>query len=323
MHVANDHSHISAVNAARCVNCHSMHQDKAEAVRDSSSQCVGCHKKLGTSIGSATDFADAHPEFSLSLIRDDDKVSVKLDGNPSPPEKPGLKFSHQRHLSPKGISTPDGDTIMNCQNCHHLEASGKHFAPMTMKLTCQQSRCHTLRFDEPIYGVVVHGSERDVMNKIRSFYLKQLIESPAKEGQQCASVPRSGSALQRSLDCADSLARKHAGGSLFKTTGTTLKCALCHDIKETGAMDVPWKVSSVRLQRDWQPKASFDHSKHATTKCAKCHDKQASTTSEDVSFPRIELCRECHAGNTASAGKFKSNCTGCHQFHRVIASPAQ
>lgn len=319
MHLAQDASHREALTGAQCIDCHPAHQGKAETRKNISPQCVNCHKTIDTTVAEAKDFGNAHPHFHLTVPSGKNVVRVSQNEKAMPPEKSGIKFSHQVHLAKSGVSSPDGDTVLTCRDCHKLNESGIHFAPMTMANTCQQSRCHTLRFDEPVSGIVPHGSERDAMNILRNFYANRLAASPLGSFGECPPVAKAGNSLKRTLDCADTLAHQHAATTLFRENGEKLKCALCHEITTTGNMDVPWKVAPIAINHDWQPKAVFVHAKHGTIACTDCHDKANSKSSVDISFPRIEKCRECHGetGSFVSAARITSGCDSCHRFHRV------
>lgn len=322
MHLSANDLIASKSSAVRCAECHASHRGKVDAMKDGLPQCVACHKSFGTSVGDARDFGTRHPPFQLTVPVGKNIVRVPPDAKAIPPDRSGLKFSHQVHLAKNGVSTPTGDTVLTCRDCHKLETAGNHFAPMAMTMTCQQSRCHTLRFAEPVHGVVPHGSEREVMNSLRSFYANWLADSPAENGRECAPETKTGNVVRRTLDCADRLAHKNAASSLFKETGENLECALCHEVTTTERKDVPWKVMPVSINRDWQPKAIFVHAKHDTVDCTQCHDKANSKASEDVALPPIEKCRECHTGTFGASGRVKSNCESCHRFHRVARNPS-
>lgn len=307
--------HEGAFAEVRCADCHAAHQGKAEAIKADASRCSGCHERLGTTVANARDFGRDHPPFRLTMTNGQDLVRVAQHAVRMPPEKPGLKFSHKLHLAKEGVSSPDGDTVLTCRNCHKLEESGNHFAPMSVEMTCQQSRCHKRRFAEPGSGFVPHGSEAATLDRLRGFYVAWLADAP-QNAAKCPPPAKAGTMVRRTLDCADELARRHAAATLFRQTGEDLECAQCHEITETGDRNIPWKVAPVRIQRDWQPAASFGHAKHATMACSACHDKAGSATSADIAMPRIEKCRECHAGDDAVSGKLVSNCESCHRFHR-------
>lgn len=319
-HLAKDDLHASVFKSMRCTSCHLDHQGREGLVLHNSSGCVVCHgdikrKNASTKMGNVHDFGSDHPPFRIALLDGKDISRIRQGKNVKLVEKPRLKYSHQVHLDKKGVSSPLGRTVMVCGDCHKADEAG-HFAPMTMRGTCQQSRCHELYFAEPVEGVVPHGSEREVMDKLRGFYTKWLAESADRNREECAQTGGSGNVAMRTLECASELAHKNAAATLFKQDGEDIECAVCHEIEETGVKDVPWKVASLQINRDWQPGAVFAHAKHGTIGCTECHDKANSKNSGDVAMPTIEKCRECHAGNRPVKGKVRSACGSCHQFHR-------
>lgn len=322
-HLAADHALKDVLGGVRCADCHPAHEGKAAALHGGLPTCLNCHKNLGKEIAKVKDFGAAHPPFQLTLPAGRETLRVRQDEKPLPPERSGFKFSHHFHLDKEGVSSPDGRTLLTCRDCHKLEAAGDHFAPIDMKMTCQQSRCHRSRFEDPAVGLVPHGSEREVMGRLRAAYAAWLAEAPRENAWQCESrIDKGGNLVQRTLDCAALLARDQAESTFFRTSGDNLDCALCHEINATQSPEVPWKVAPVRINRDWHAKAVFPHARHGTLECAECHDKADSKSSADISMPPIGKCRECHAGVKATANKLKTNCEDCHRFHRVPGQPS-
>jgi hypothetical protein len=314
-HLATDDLHTGAFKNKHCTDCHLDHQGENGLLNHNSAQCAGCHSaiksvKADTKLNNVNDFSAGHPPFNITLQDGNKTTRLQQDDKNKLIEKPGLKYSHQVHLAKEGISTPQGDTVMQCQDCHKIEESGMHFAPMTMKKTCQQSGCHALDFTDPVEGLAPHGSERAVMDRLRVFYSKWLADSPANRA----------ACMQGTKDCANELAVKSAATTLFRnkpvSTGDKLECGMCHEIEPAGDNDVPWKISLVQINRDWQPGAFFTHSKHGTMNCTECHDKINSKTSSDIAMPTIKKCRECHVGEQKTKGKIRSSCESCHRFHR-------
>lgn len=320
-HLVKNDVHADAMNSMHCTGCHPDHNGVKGLLRHDSSQCTVCHddikaKKATTKLANIHDFGTDHPPFRITLQDGKNAVRVRQDEKEKLVEKSGLKYSHQVHLDKKGISSPQGDTIMACQDCHKVDETGAHFASMTMQKTCQQSRCHTLNFTEPVEGDVPHGSEREVMNTLREYYAKHLIDSPAEDAAACTLLRGAGNVAKRTLECANDLARKYAAATLFRKDGKNLECGECHEIEPGGDNDVPWKVASLHINRDYQPGAVFAHAKHDTVSCTECHDKMNSKISADIAMPTIEKCRECHAGKRPAKGKIRSDCDSCHQFHQ-------
>lgn len=278
---------------------------------EESSICVKCHADLkGHGIKSKLpdikDFDQGHPAFRLALREGPQGRKVTLiQPHPGevPTEKSGLKYSHMVHLDKEGVSTPDGGIVMICQDCHIDDGSGVHFQPMDMKKTCQQAGCHSLDHTEPLVGMAPHGSEKMVMDELRTFYLHWLTEHPEPN------------CTQKGLaDCADARAREHAASTLFRDD---VECGECHEIQSTDDPTMPFKVAPVYFNRNWQPGAEFSHARHSTMQCTDCHDKTNSEASEDIAMPSAKKCRECHAGENAPGDRIHSPCGMCHRFHRA------
>lgn len=317
LHLAKDEIHADAIKNMRCTECHLDHRGHEGILPHNSSKCVACHadikkKNISTTLADVHEFDKDHPQFRVMLQSGKERFRVSLDDKEKLVEKSGLKFSHQVHLDKNGVSSPQGDTVMVCRDCHKIEESGIRFAPMMMQKTCQQSHCHSLLFMAPAEGFAPHGSERAVMDSLRKFYTNWLAGSP-KNMAECGRAGGAGTAALRALNCANELAQKNAGATLF---GDKLECGECHEIQPAEDKEAPWAVAKVHINRDWQPKATFVHAKHDTMNCTECHDKINSKTSAEVSMPRIEKCRECHVGDVDAKGKIRSDCDSCHRFHR-------
>lgn len=322
-HLAEDDLHARVFKGMRCTVCHPDHRGNEGLVLHDSSICVNCHgkiksRKANTVLADIHDFGKDHSLFHITLPDEKKAIRVRQDKKEELVEKPGLKYSHQVHLDKKGVSSPLGRTVMVCRDCHKVNEAGTHFEPMTMKETCQQSRCHKLFFTEPVEGVVPHGSEREVMNNLREYFAKWLADSPTKNMESCAQTTAAGNIAKRALECANDLAQKYAAATLFKVKGEDLECGVCHEIDATGNSDVPWKIAPLHINHDWQPRAVFQHSKHNAIDCTECHDKVNSKVSADVAMPTIEKCRKCHVGNRPAKGKIRSTCDSCHRFHQGV-----
>lgn len=317
MHLADDDLNTKTFKDVRCTTCHLDHRGKAGLVLHDSSGCVACHgniesKKTSTKLDDVHDFETGHPPFHITFPIGRKVARIRQDDKGKLAEKTGLKLNHQVHLDKKGLLSPKGNTVLVCRDCHKLEESGTHFAPMTMEKTCQQAECHLQYFTDPAEEAVPHGSERDVLNRLRELYARWLATSPRESKSACNTAVAPGNATERTVDCINNLARKTAA-TFFKEN---LECGQCHEIEPSGDNDVPWKVVQLHLNRDYQPGAVFSHSRHDTIDCTDCHDKTNSRLTSDVAMPTIGKCRECHAGDRDSKGKIRSACDSCHRFHK-------
>jgi len=320
-HLPGNHAEQGRLDAVRCTACHPAHAGKAIARKDISPTCINCHAGIDAPVAQARDFGSTHPEFQLAFPQGKETVRVAQDKQPLPPDESGLKFSHEFHLDKKGISTPDGDTVLTCQNCHKIDAAGNDFAPIEMKATCQQSRCHTQLLAEPVSVFIPHGSERLPMEKTRTHYLNSLAESPEELVRQCGPIPKDSTGIGHAIACANLSALKFAGLNIFQSKGEMLQCGLCHTLRKTENRETPWRVTAIHINRDWHTQTVFSHAKHATSKCEDCHQKSKSARAEDLSMPDIASCRQCHTGMAGSSSKVKSRCNTCHSFHRHPTTP--
>lgn len=314
-HLKDEALHASLFQDSRCTDCHIDHHGEAGLMQHSSPRCVACHGDIKSTVAKSAianvhDFATDHPSFRITLQNAKNgrpAIRVRQNQNQTVAEKTGLKFSHQVHLDKSGVSTPGGDIVMKCADCHQLDESGNHFAPMTMAKSCQQSGCHSLDFMPPVEGAVPHGSERVAMSHIRDYFTKWVVD-----GNQPDCDRAIGNSMQKALSCAGKLARENAAASLFVSDAG---CGECHELVATGDLDVPWKVAPLNINRNWFSKSVFPHARHGTVECTGCHDKMNSKKSADVSVPDIAKCRECHAGEHPAKGKISTTCQACHKFH--------
>ncbi len=311
--------------AHRCIDCHAMHPGKAAATRGDDRACTGCHAGLEGDIARIGNFGHAHPEFQLSLLRGKGIERVS-QAAPLPPERNGLRFPHELHLAAKGVSSPEGDTVLRCADCHRPEPGGAGFQPVDMAQGCQQSRCHTLRYPEPVLGVIPHGSERLPVDHLRRHFLAELAALPPAEFRtrcRAETTPGSGpgtagasGAIDQARRCAERLALSFAGGNLFHTSGDGQVCGLCHGIRRTENASTPWRVTPVRMTRDWHAGARFPHQRHATQACSDCHRKEKSESADDIAMPGIAVCRDCH-DDRSGGRRIGTPCMACHAYHRV------
>ena len=315
----------------RCANCHADHKGPNAPVRRDPDLCGNCHSDLkrlasDTTLADATDFATDHPPFKLTLWQGpkrDDVIRVPQTAQAKLVERSHLKFPHDVHLK-TSISGPKGRRTLECLSCHVPDKSGKRFEPISMKVACID--CHTLEF-EPAATTrqVPHGSVDDVMLTMQEFYaniaLNKIPVDVVDIGEIRRGLPRfntgeiSEEQRKRALAWAKAKAQQ-VSEDLFEAR----VCIVCHEITKAAirgksGKETVWGVVPVHVPTVWMPKASFDHLKHRTNKCAGCHDVEKSRVSADIAIPDIGRCRDCHAGNVPAANKVVSTCVSCHHFH--------
>jgi predicted CXXCH cytochrome family protein len=315
----------------RCANCHADHKGPDALVRRDPDLCVTCHGSLkifdaGTTLANVSDFAVNHPPFKLSLWKgpkSGDVVRVSQTDKANLIEQSHLKFPHDLHLK-TSVRGPKGRRTLECRSCHVPDASGKGFEPIVMKTACIE--CHTLEFEPAVTTrQVPHGSVDDVMLTMQEFYaniaLNNIPVDVVDIGEIRRGLPRLGTGIiteqQRQLALTWAKAKaQQVSEDLFEAR----VCIVCHEVTQAviqgeSGSEVAWGVASVHVASTWMPKASFDHAKHRTNKCADCHDVEKSKSSADIAIPTIERCRDCHAGNRPAANKVVSTCVSCHDFH--------
>ncbi len=320
-HIADPVLFEKAFRNKRCADCHPDHRGDLPIER-LDKQCVSCHGNIKAinpraSHTSIQDFSVDHPDFKLTLKTghgERDFREVTQIGNVK--EKSGLKFSHLVHLNKKGISTPDGDTVMVCQDCHLPDDAGLRFNPISMEKSCQQSGCHALDFDPPVADrPLPHGSVPKLMDTLREYYAKAAVDEMLTSGtRECAGEPTTGKNL---LERVQSCAKNQVGANLHKLFTSKEGCVECHEVSpQPENADEPWKVHAIQITQHWLRHAAFSHSRHATSRCTDCHDKENSRSSGDISIPDIKKCRTCHVGAKEVKGKVSTSCEACHVFHR-------
>jgi hypothetical protein len=306
------------MGASRCADCHHEHHG-ARSMEDLDPKlCVDCHGKL----------KDTHPEAKQ------ENISSFTSGHPGfkfPPVDEGIHFPHNIHMAKEGIRSPDaavasgGKVVMQCNDCHELE-QGRHFyKPVEMEKHC--SKCHRLDFEPGRTSrQVPHGDVAGVLTTLREFYAgvalgavpmaapapQTMMLRPGEKRKRIGPLPTVASA-EWVTDSAEKAAYE-----LFEKR----VCHDCHEIQKTnaapddpaGIRGVTWTVKPVVQRVRWLPKSEFEHSRHASEKCERCHSAATSQLATDVLMPPIDTCRECHVAEPQPE-KVTSGCQTCHGYH--------
>ena len=331
----------------RCASCHREHKGTQLAPR-AQQLCASCHMQITAAAPNAqskdvgdfsrADSEKAHPEFRLSLVDADQPRVVRRvrQGTPRSAdmiERSNLKFSHEKHLDPRGVNRDaravnqdpsgvrhpkKGRVVLNCADCHQPADGGRLMAPVTMQRHCQE--CHSLAFEREVTErQVPHGSAEAVVTMLREFYARLVLGDVPPDVRPPPDFPRMrpGAVLdyqdrQQALRIADARVQLVLR-ELFEARPPRQVCSLCHHVSRQA--DGAWKVAPVKVATEWMPRATFTHAKHATEKCSSCHDVSRSKDSRDIAMPDIARCRQCHVGARAIAEKVTSDCATCHEFH--------
>lgn len=318
-HIPDPALHDKVFSNIRCSSCHLDHRGRIGLIRHDTQQCVTCHGNIkkrhdAARLSNVHDFSD-HPAFQLTFKAEpggQDK-RVRQSGKSQLVEHSGLKFSHQEHFDKALIELPGDQTRdIECADCHVPTDAGTGFRPMSMPLTCQQSKCHSLELTPPIEGrKVPHASEKVVMTMLRELFTSRAVNQVGKDSVATFD-------LKHARDGAENEANRNAAALFTKENEGT--CLECHEVSHTPKnRETPWKVAPVHITEHWLPKARFPHDKHSTAACTSCHDVLKSEKSADVAIPAISKCRECHVGSKEAKTRISSTCDTCHNFHDVRA----
>lgn len=314
-----------------CQACHKEHMGPAHIIREDQAFCVGCHvklKKVGedSKLRETRDFGTAHPEFRPLVIVDPvakKRVRQVLDPAKWPVEHSNLKFTHKKHLDPKGVRVPDetGRRVLKCETCHKLALNGADMQPIRMETQCAQ--CHRLQFEpKRPERVVPHGNAERVMATLQDFYRAQALSGGVARADAPPSVRRRpGTVLTKpqrleAMAWAERMTRQ-ATEFVF----TKAVCKTCHTVtRESGKGSAAWRIAPVVMTDRWMPVGPFNHRAHETTECEVCHAARDSKVSSDVLLPTIATCQTCHGGQNATA-RVRSTCVMCHKFHQPGRGP--
>jgi hypothetical protein len=310
---------------ARCAHCHRDHNGARGLIVNDQILCSDCHADLkartqnASTLADVSDFLTAHPPFMVDLPAWDANgkfVPVRTPlATPGIKENSGLIFPHDIHLDAKGIQSPNGLKVLQCDSCHVPDASGAAMKQVDFEPMCQD--CHRLTFDvlEP-ERQVPHAKVAEIIYTLDEFYARRALEGGYNDTTAPTVVQvrrRPGEILGRQqelevLAWARDKARR-TGDSLF----TGKACSVCHSVTR-GSGDEPWKIAPVRVAGIWYGKARFTHARHTTMECEDCHDAQSSKASTDLLIPDIANCRQCHGGESAR-DLVPTTCIQCHGYH--------
>ena len=345
-HVDAKAGEVHGLSDRSCTSCHQDHQGEfglaTQNLHFVGRDCAECHRDIkrampATHTENVADFATQHPQFRVQLAGPPPASAltrVRLAPGKTLEEPTGLKFPHDVHLSAKGIDSPKGTVRMECANCHVLQPDGLRFVPTNMKDHCQS--CHALKLEPQMSNrEVPHGSVPEVLTALREFYAYVAqqggLPASAEPLTRTIQITRPGEpqALPRSfIDLPGGVRERAASAAteLFEKTS----CVVCHEVsREAGAglagtpgSDLPqWKIAPVQSIHEWMPKSVFNHTAHANEACTDCHQAEHSKKAAEVLMPRIEVCRDCHAGTAPAANKITSDCGLCHGFHQPARLP--
>lgn len=330
----------NVVHERSCTACHQEHQGSGTMAAPGDGQCLKCHGDAHEMAASAekgktltatvfefrpdtgwdifktprpangftaifTSFATDHPEFRV--------IADKLR------ETNTLKFNHRRHLvETNDIPLVEGKRL-DCAFCHQPGPGGTFFQRVSFERNCRV--CHSLQFDDQNPALTLpHGRTEHVRAFLRSLpthYAELKQREPNATPEQVnefvtAQMVRLRDSFTSGPNFEDAVFfaanRKNAAGPT-KFDG----CATCHEVQRT-AVSAP-SITPPSMPDRWMIRAHFNHAKHTSVACVKCHNAPASADTADAIMPAKAACVECHSPK----GKVASNCSFCHSYHTVVS----
>jgi hypothetical protein len=329
----------NVVQERSCTACHQEHQGSGSMAAPRDNQCLRCHGDAHE-MAAATDkgktippaafdfrpsagwkvfptprpahasnavfasFAADHPEFRI--------IADRLR------ETNTLKFNHQRHLAQTNDIPLVHGQRLDCSSCHQPGPGGAFFQRVSYEQHCRN--CHGLQFDEFNPTLTLpHGRAEHVRAFLRSLptHYGELarrqggLSGPGVDEFVTQQMVRlrdrflDGTNLERAVFFT---ALRQSADGRQKFDG----CATCHEVRPDGLF-APTITPPASPDR-WMSRAQFDHSKHASLACVKCHDATRSADTADVILPGKAACVECHSPK----GGVPSNCSFCHSYHHSV-----
>jgi len=258
-------------------------------------------------------FATDHPEFQV--------VAEKLR------ETNTLKFNHQLHLNSPNIPAVNGKKL-DCADCHKPDATGVFHQKLSFEANCKS--CHSLQFDMKNPELLIpHGNPEYVRAFLRSLPI-QYADFARRRGvtddrgvddfvkQQMLQIReqvRAGEDLERQVFFNDAQTGPVGKIGQLDERGRArfAGCAYCHEVKPVdGAAPT---ITKPIIPDRWMIRGNFNHAKHASVACVKCHEVGRSRDTSDILLPSKSACVTCHSPQ----GRVAHDCSTCHNYHATQA----
>jgi len=265
-----------------------------------------------------------------------------------------------RHLKrlaaqPAGEDAADEFRKLDCVNCHQPDAAGHFMKPIVYEDHC--ANCHPLKYSSNLLGSgtdeslphekaeIVHGVLRDRLMAFAKNNPQQVSEAvgttPRLPNKGRAASKDEWAFVEEQLQLIETAVfQKPAAGASPKNNA----CQKCHQVEpakhsEGRVSPLSFEITPPEIPQRWLQHSRFRHDRHRELTCVHCHhtssseedalhDGGAAITLEsdavkDVLMPSVQICQQCHGdhGRSAFAGRARSGCIECHQYHHEPVSP--
>lgn len=322
-----------------CATCHIEHEDAGPMEPTPQAFCTDCHATMSarltdTTLGDASDFGTAHPEFRPLVQTSPGKHPrfERISLSRKPPDDNGLKFPHDLHLSKTGgvaqmarrLSGDHGfGDALACKDCHRPTSDGVRFQLVDMKRDCQM--CHSLGL-EVIDGTIRtlrHGEPDQVIADLRAWYRSTGPVVPTALGSKTRRRPGNYAAGQVYHAYFGAVAAR-PGNAEQAIEAAFSKGGVCHDchavVPPRSVGKANWDIVPVHQTGRFFTKGWFDHKAHDTQTCESCHAAPSSKQARDLLLPDLTSCRTCHGGEQSDTD-VPSSCALCHSYHTGDGAP--
>jgi hypothetical protein len=371
-HAGPPHHPTTGAVADGCADCHHEHAGRnASLVRLPDVNCVQCHARLVEHSAGKAVYRDVegfdlnhHPDFRL--IRENAADPGHLKFNHQLHMSAGMHVSGKAdpdwtlaRLSPterrryRLTGQRDNDrVVLECGSCHGLAptsvnasvggtyAPPGYMQPVTYDAHCRA--CHPLtvepaRGDQPAIEVTHGQSTGAVHRRLTEEYLgRYLGQQGSILDTRVESTPLPGKLSPEQAEPVRNLINAHVLAAEKILYQGQQSCALCHELKATGGLQLAESLAPGHAPRlaivktdvpaVWFKSAKFNHWSHQSMQCRDCHpgaytdSPAASSQSSDVMIPGIANCLRCHAPRSGQAGGARYDCTECHRYHGRAAN---
>jgi hypothetical protein len=312
----------------RCASCHLEHNEDRQLAALPDATCQNCHSDL-SSVFAATglldvgDFGADHPQFRPSMVIDEDSGLRERvpPGIEVAPIRSGMPFAHQSHLEGPIKDVLDRDVVLECADCHRTGPAETDILPISFQTDCQ--RCHSLAFDAGHEDQEApHVDVTALSTSVFQFYSALALEGhPLDAEAPSAAGRRPGREISEEERLGLlALVRERSDAALDSLLGSEGVCLECHTLRTIGETTEvePVNLTPAPEGIDWMPAAAMSHASHASTvACEHCHSGvREADASSPLLLPQVELCRDCHTGDTPRPQRVTSPCILCHAFHQ-------